>query len=88
MGQDLGTVQPGWFPQIRAMGVQVGFRSRNDNNAVSRSGLAVLLVQLLPSRSGDDIRLDLSRFMTPDGWCLVRWTAAPALTSAASQIVR
>jgi hypothetical protein len=31
MGYDVGRAGHDWFPQIRAMGVQVGFRSRNSN---------------------------------------------------------
>jgi hypothetical protein len=31
MGQDLRRVEYSWFSQVRTMGVQVGFRSRNDN---------------------------------------------------------
>jgi hypothetical protein len=32
MGQDLSRVECHWFPQVRAMGVQVGFRARKGNN--------------------------------------------------------
>jgi hypothetical protein len=33
MGQHLGRVEYPRFPQVRAMGVQVGFRARKGNNA-------------------------------------------------------
>jgi hypothetical protein len=33
MGQHLSRAECHWFPQVRAMGVQVGFRARKGNNA-------------------------------------------------------